>query len=138
MDIFSINLQCFTTAARQASLLCCINTPQLQTGATHVKCLHFNPQNGISRNRRHLCEIDWTLNSSAVCISKRKYETGTVNRHTAGSNYACRLLGWIQNGIFTQWVLCFFFKHKRPTTKNSVNPVLNGYYSHTHTQVISR
>jgi len=109
MDIFSINLQGFTTAARQASLLCCINTPQLQTGAAHVKRLRFNPQNGISRNRRHLCEIDWTLNSSAVCISKKKYETGTVNGHTAGSVYACHLSGWIQSGIFTQWVLCFFF-----------------------------
>jgi len=95
--IFSITLQGFTTAERLASLLCCINTPQL----------HFNPQNGISPNRCHLYDIDWTLNSSAVCVSKEKYETRTVDGHTTGSIYACHPSGWIQSGIFTLWVLCF-------------------------------
>lgn len=111
VDIFSIILQGFTTATRLASLLCCINTPTLQTGAAYEKCLHCNPQNGISRNWRHLCEIDWTLNSSAVCTSKLKCETRAVVGHPAGSIYACRPSGWIQSEIFSLWVLCFV-KHE--------------------------
>jgi hypothetical protein len=131
MDIFSIILQGFTTATRLALLLYCINTPKLQTRAANEKCLRSNPQNVISRNRRHLCEIDWTLNSSTVCTSKQKYETRAVDGHSAGSIYACRSSGWIQSEIFFLWVLCFV-KNRKPTTVNSVNLVLNGYYSHTH------
>jgi hypothetical protein len=49
------------------------------------RCLRSKLQIGISRYRRHLCEIDWTHNSSAFCISKQKYETRAVDGHTAGS-----------------------------------------------------
>ena len=142
MDIFSIILQDFTTATRLASLLCCTNTLKLQTGAANEKCLRSNPQNGISRNRRHLCEIDWTLNSSTVCTSKQKCEIRAVDGRPAGSIYACRPSGWIQSEIFFLWLLCFV-KNSKPTTEKSVNLVLNGYYSrclslslsltHTHT-----
>jgi hypothetical protein len=112
-----------------------MSTPELQTGAANEKCLRSNPQIGISRNRRHLCEIDWTLNSSAVCISKQKYETRAVDGHTAGSISACHPSGWIQSEIFTLWFL-YFVRHKKPTIKNSVNLVLNGYTYTSNLEII--
>jgi hypothetical protein len=132
MDIFSIILQGFTKATRLASLLCCINTPKLQTGAANEKCLRSNPQIVISRNRRHLCEIDWTLNSSAVCISKQKYETRDVEGHTQLDKST---LAIPQDGYRARFSPCGSFvlsDIRNPTIKNSVNLVLNGYYSHTH------
>lgn len=99
-DVFVIILRDFAT------LLCIINTPKLQTGAADVKC-----PDCIYRNGHHLCEIDWTLNSSAFCISKQKYETKAVDGHRAGSVHTCHPSEWIQSEICTPWFLCFL-KHK--------------------------
>jgi len=41
---------------------------------------------GISCDSRHLYESNWTLHSSITCVSKKKYEARTDERHTAWIN----------------------------------------------------
>jgi hypothetical protein len=44
---------------------------------------------------------------------------------------ACHLSGWIQEDLFTQWML-HFVNHVKPTPENPVVLLLDGQYSHTH------
>ena len=79
---------------------------------------------------RHLYESNWTVHSSVTSISKKKYETGTDEWHTAWINPRVPSLRVDAERNVSQWFL-HFIKHTKPTKEDPVILVLDGHYSHT-------